>query len=215
MEPITTALLITIMISASLSAIMVLAVGTSSGPRALLIEECAAIAITLVVTLFTTLTNPETREAIVPIFVKSASATTVSVIAMIVYLDFRVRKLRRMAHSVQSFGILHFEQLDRERTGTFDAQDVHRLLKSGSLAAEWHPIAKHLADQIKEVGHVVSIAHSTVRVYGGFNGEGREVPMSVPIYGVSREDLQTYHRRLTRKHGRWLNASDRLHGLFQ
>lgn len=210
LDPVTGTIILSVTISCFAGASLVFLAGATAGFKALVIDEFLAILMSFVVSAFLSLTNDIEVETAMKIAIVTAATASVSTLAAAFILDRNLQNARRLAHDVQSFGSIFFDALDKDGDGVFNADDIRNAFTRGAIGQKWKLIANHTMSQIKEIGHVTGYYESYV---AGI--EGRTAQVQIAQYGIDKQDLRTYHRRLTTRYARWYRTSDWLRSRWQ
>lgn len=113
-------------------------------------------------------------------------------------LELDIQKALSMASTVSDYLLNRFDRLDLDGDGLIMQAD----LEEGESRDTWDKyLLQHIVSRIGDIGHIVGSRQeiTAVSAIGGM-----PTVVHVPVYGINREDLGTYERRLREKHKNWL-----------
>lgn len=115
--------------------------------------------------------------------------------------------LRQIAPVVKEIGLASFAETDLDGNGTLTTKELAITLEKLSVdPRDRRRILRHIHDEISEVGHVIDSYTTTGFIFiANPKGGGMMVPTTTThyVYGVSREDLESYPERIIHKYRRW------------
>lgn len=115
--------------------------------------------------------------------------------------------LRQIAPVVKKIGLASFAEADQNGDGTLTTKELAIALEQLSVdPRDRRRILKHIHDEISEVGHVIDSYTTTGFIFiAQPKGGGMMVPTTTThyVYGVSRNDLESYPDRIIHKYRRW------------
>lgn len=111
----------------------------------------------------------------------------------------RMKRIFTMADAVSSFGLKHFDLLDRQARNEFDEADLDYVLKFDRPVGEDMAIVQHIRDHIADVGHIHDLSPAPAVYY---------LPVHrAIIFRVNRQDLQEHKQRMVTRYGAWAAIS--------
>ncbi len=113
---------------------------------------------------------------------------------------------REIAPKLQSFVLIHFDEIDADHDGTITDGEMTQALKQLRLSGEERNLLAYMRAQQSDVGHVTSSYTQTTWVWiSTGNGGGYMSPIITThyVYGINRDDLTGYPDRMTEKYKKW------------
>jgi hypothetical protein len=114
---------------------------------------------------------------------------------------------REQAPRVQSFALHHFDEIAIDHTETITDGMMEQAIDHANLSAADHDLLVYMREQQSEVGHVIGSYETTTYVWisTGTNGSGYMSPITTTtyIYGINRNDLDSYPERVAELYSKW------------
>lgn len=101
-----------------------------------------------------------------------------------------------LAPQVVRYGLANFDALAAPDGETISSGALHSALDEERIAPADRELVEHMAARISEIGHVTGVSY----VSAGFHPSGAVLH----VYGISREDLETYEDRMRSSYAAWL-----------
>lgn len=125
-----------------------------------------------------------------------AILTTVVAIPYRKMVTRQVTEQLALAPQVVRYGLANFDALIAPDSETISSGALHRALEEERIAPADRELVEHMSARISEIGHVVGVSY----VSAGIHASGAVLH----LYGISREDLETYEDRIRSRYAAWL-----------
>jgi hypothetical protein len=131
----------------------------------------------------------------------SAVSSGAALLATLRQMRHEVEVARLLAPRVKEYGIANFERLDLDRDGLFGWVELHRRLASAELTDWERALLQYMCDRWSELGHVTRYEQALYS--GGLSDGGPITLVNLPVYEVSRADLEAYPARVHEQYRLW------------
>lgn len=112
---------------------------------------------------------------------------------------------RQMAQKVEDFALQHFDELDTLHGGIISDGDITQALHALRYRNEERTLLAYMQAELSEVGHVTYSYTTTMTIYQKFGDV--TIPQTEKVthytYGISKDDLKQYPRRVREKYKQW------------
>lgn len=106
-----------------------------------------------------------------------------------------------MAPEVMKYGMANFEIFDSDKNGLWGLSDLDRQLVGGKLPEAEIMIIEYMRSRLAEIGHVTGVEPAVIS--GGLYDVGAMMLVNLPVYEVSKDDLQSYPGRVRQRYRMW------------